>query len=104
MFASNRPPSSRGLSVPPRTIFSRSAQRRSCSASTATLEALIRTGRLRTVDVGGGSRIPRAELERVLAASVEVPKEKRRRAPRAKRGTPSSEDPEELRKLDLSRL
>jgi excisionase family DNA binding protein len=36
-----------------------------------TLETLIRAGRIRTVEVGGRPRIPRAELERVLVAGVE---------------------------------
>ncbi len=69
-----------------------------------TLETLIRAGRIRTVDVGGGPRIPRAELERVLATGVEVPHEKRRRAPRVRRSEASSTNPDDLRGLDLSKL
>jgi excisionase family DNA binding protein len=45
-----------------------------------TLEQLIRDGRLRTVDVGGRPRIPRTELDRVLADGVPRAEPKARRA------------------------
>ncbi|WP_242394820.1 helix-turn-helix domain-containing protein [Anaeromyxobacter oryzisoli] len=66
-----------------------------------TLEELVRDGRLRTVDVGGRPRIPRSELERVLAAGVPQAEAKTRRASRTRKATRGTVDPDALRRMKL---
>jgi excisionase family DNA binding protein len=66
-----------------------------------TLEQMIADGRLRTVDVGGRPRVPRAELERVLAAGLPRAEPRARRAPRARKPVGGTVDPEALRGAKL---
>jgi len=65
------------------------------------LRSLIREGKLRTIPWGKRTRIPLAEVERLAREGFSLGS---RAKPRAQRGRPARQDPEALRKLDLTKL